>query len=53
MFPMRGADKHEYAGRYSGIRMIVTVSRVRSTEKTYMFCAAETMYVKKAIEETE
>jgi|GEM_PF-1090138 len=34
-------------------RMIVTISRVRSTEKTYMFCASETMYVKKAIEETE
>lgn len=32
----------------------ITISRVRSTEKTYMFCAAETMYVKKAaIEETE
>jgi hypothetical protein len=39
--------------RRSIIRMIVTISRVRSTEKTYMFCAAETMYVKKAIEETE
>lgn len=31
--------------------MFVTISRVRSTEKTYMFCAAETMYVKKSIED--
>ena len=44
---------HEQEGRYPGLRMDVTISRVRSTEKTYMFCASETMYVKKAIEETE
>ena len=34
---MRGANKHEYVGRKSGIRMFVTISRVRSTEKSCMF----------------
>lgn len=45
---MRGVNKHEYVGRKSGIRMLVTISRVRSTVEDNKM-DDEKMKVKQAI----
>lgn len=44
MVPMRGANRHEQEGRYPGLRMDVTISRVRSTENRVIVSSAVSLY---------